>query len=295
LKSWVVKLFLSSRYLLGIAAGLLLAVALPGIGVAGFAWIAPGLMVLAALGTRGRQTWRVGYVAGLAYYLASLSWLLCIPYRWHSIPIGPITGWLALCAYLALYPACWVWLATKISGVRGWVPGESDPRTIWLQGVRQLAGQNWSRRVFWALACAAIWVALEMIVTRLLGGFPWNLLGASQERVVPLIQVASFTGVYGVSFLVVWCSVSLLCAGSVILRRPHLTSAWMGEVLLPLTAVIALFVFGFHRMAQSPAGSRELRVTLIQPSIPQTLIWDPAKSDERFQGLIRLSESALGD
>jgi apolipoprotein N-acyltransferase len=134
-----------------------------------------------------------------------------------------------------------------------------------------------------------------MVLARLWGGFPWNLLGVSQQRIVPLIQVAAFTGVYGVSFCVAWGSVALLCAGSVILRRPHLTSAWMGEIILPLTVILVLFAFGFHQMAQTPVGARELKVTLVQPSIPQTLIWDPAKGDERFQELIRLSESALAN
>jgi len=57
-----------------------------------------------------------------------------------------------------------------------------------------------------------LWVAWEMGQARIISGFPWNLLGASQYRMVPLIQVASLTGVYGVSFLAVWFAVSGLCA-----------------------------------------------------------------------------------
>ena len=99
-----------SRYPLAIIAGLLLAASLPKVGIAGLAWVAPALMLAAALGKRGGESFRIGYVAGLAYYLASLYWLLLIPYRWHSIPLGPAAGWLSLSAYLALYPATWVWL-----------------------------------------------------------------------------------------------------------------------------------------------------------------------------------------
>ena len=105
-----------SRYPLAIFAGLLLAASFPKIGIAGFAWIAPGLMVVAALGRSGGEAFRIGYVAGLAHYLASLYWLLLIPYRWHGIPLGPMAGWLALSAYLALYPAIWVWLLSRDVG-----------------------------------------------------------------------------------------------------------------------------------------------------------------------------------
>ena len=103
-----------SRYLAAVLAGLLLAAAFPKIGIAGLAWIAPALMLAAALGKRGWESFRLGYVAGLAYYLASLCWLLLIPYRWHSIPLGPAAGWLALSAYVALYPATWVWLLCPV-------------------------------------------------------------------------------------------------------------------------------------------------------------------------------------
>src|SRR2546422_99705 len=82
-------------------------------GLSGLAWIAPGLMAAAALGKTGAESFRIGYVAGLAYYLAGLYWLLLIPYRWHSIPLGPAAGLLALSAYLALYPATWVWMLAR--------------------------------------------------------------------------------------------------------------------------------------------------------------------------------------
>ena len=35
----------------------------------------------------------------------------------------------------------------------------------------------------------------------LLSGFPWALVGYSQYKLLPLIQVAEYTGVYGISFL----------------------------------------------------------------------------------------------
>ena len=68
-----------------------------------------------------------------------------------------------------------------------------------------------------------------MIRARLFGGFPWNFLGASQYQMVPLIQIASVTGVYGVSFLVVWVSLSLYSAVLMIFRRPATRLVWQAE------------------------------------------------------------------
>jgi apolipoprotein N-acyltransferase len=136
-------------------------------------------------------------------------------------------------------------------------------------------------------------VALEMVRGRLFSGFPWNPLGASQYQLVPLIQIASVTGVYGVSFLVVWVSLSLFSAGRMIFARPALRMAWQAEIALPMVVVVALFVFGFARISgQNPSGAT-LRITLVQPSIPQTLIWNSGEDDKRFQQLLELSQQAL--
>jgi apolipoprotein N-acyltransferase len=269
LKSFLNELLVRSGYLLAIGAGLLLTAAFPKIGIAGCAWIAPALMIAAAHGKRGGDAFRVGYVAGLAHFLSSLYWLLLIP-----VPGFPILGWFTLSAFIALYPAVWVWLVARGEVARG-------------------TCESWSSRILWSLAGAAVWVALEMIRVRFLGGFPWNPLGASQYQLIPLIQIASVTGVYGISFLVVWVSLSLFSAGRMIFRRPAFRFAWQMEIFLPLAAVAALFAFGFARMnGQNPPGAT-LRITLVQPSIPQALIWDPNANTNRFRQLLELSERAL--
>src|ERR1700677_1084093 len=96
-----------SRWVLAVIAGLLLAAAFPRIDFAGGAWVAPGLLILAARNKSGRDVFRLCFAAGLSFWLASLYWLLEIPYRWHSIPLGPGAGWLALSAVVALFPATW--------------------------------------------------------------------------------------------------------------------------------------------------------------------------------------------
>jgi apolipoprotein N-acyltransferase len=298
-KSWASPLT-RSRYPLAILAGLLLAASLPKIGIAGLAWIAPALMLAVALGKGSAESFRIGYVAGLAYYLASLYWLLLIPYCWHSIPLGPAAGWLSLSAYVALYPATWVWLLAegRPTKLERDVPPTEVPRipgaaAAWFPASVGVFARSWTRRTVWALSGAALWVALEMLVARLFSGFPWNLLGSSQYQMTPLIQIASITGIYGVSFLVVWVSLSMLSAGLMLVLRPTVRSIWVGEIFLPLVVVALVFNFGFRQLQHDPPVTRTLKVALIQPSIPQTLIWDTSRDQERFRELVRLSEQAM--
>jgi len=327
-----------SRYLLAILAGLLLTCAFPKVGFAGLAWIAPGLMLAAALGTRGAEAFRIGYAAGLAHYLSMLYWLLLIPYRWHGLPLGPALGWLALSGVLALFFAVWVWgMASAVKRPRSTVhspqsaevqsskskvqsrkteAADHSPRSTdvgspkskveernwnarWeseaeiLGGIAGWLPRSWLGRLVWMLAGAAAWVGIEMIMARLLGGFPWDLLGVSQYRMTPLIQMASVTGVYGVSFVVTWVSLSLLSGGVMLIRRPATRSVWLPEIFLPVLTTAALFHIGFRELRQPVPPGRTLNVLLVQPSIPQTLIWDPALDTNRFNTLVAYSDQVL--
>jgi apolipoprotein N-acyltransferase len=276
---------------------------------------------MATFGCGEGQAFRLGYVAGLVHYLASLYWLLNIP-----VAFGPIVGWFALAAYLALYSALWVWLCWKMlpqncsahersdapppltsghplpssdegSGSREGVLSKSQWRITFLGHSSSLIifRGTWQQRFIWIFLCAALWVALEMTVARLFTGFPWNLLGVSQYQILPLVQIASATGVYGVSFLIVWFSVSLASGVAILFRQPTVRFAWLKEVVIPLLVVIATVVFGLNKIVQSGQPMSELKVTLVQPSIPQTLIWDPKEDTTRFKRLVALSERALAD
>ncbi len=294
---WAYPVF-RSRCLLALLSGLLLTCAFPKIDIAGLAWIAPGLMLAAALGTSsGGEAFRLGYIAGLAHYLSMLYWLLFIPFRWHGIPFGPALGWLVLSAFLALFPALWVWglLKSQVQSPKSKAQSQEaqtrNPDSA-EHGVPGLPA-TWAGRWLWSLGGAAGWVGLEMVLARIFGGFPWDLLGVSQYRITPLIQIASVTGVYGVSFLVAWVSLSLLSAGVMLIRRPTARSVWVGEVFLPVLAVAVLFNLGFRQMRHEPAPARELKVLLVQPSIPQTLIWDPTQDTNRFTELVAYSDQLL--
>jgi apolipoprotein N-acyltransferase len=253
------------RYLFALVAGWVLSTAFPNYNFAGAAWIAPALLLACAHHQTGAAAWRIGYLGGLVCWLSTLSWLLEIP-----VTGFPILGWVALSAFVAIYPATWVWL---LAGKIG-------------QG-------SWLRRCFWALGGAAAWVALEMVRLRLLTGFPWTPLGASQWQMTPLIQIASVTGVHGVTFLVVWVSLALYSSVLALLRNPTTRYIWLGEIILPTVTVLLAFNLGLARLNHAPPPDTSLRVTFIQPAVPQTMIWDPAENTNRFNHLIALTETAL--
>lgn len=280
-------------------------------------------MLGAALGTRGRRSFALGYLAGFVQHLVALRWLLNIPF-----PAGAIAGWIALSAYVALYQGAWVWACLRF--LPGGSPsGSAEPGAPlrWKDTLTRLADQPWLNRAAWCVAAGASWVAGEMIVGRFLSGFPWNFLGTSQYQALPLIQIASVTGVYGVSFLVAWTSAALLVtsvkvmarivapaatttahavgsAGLSPLRRlgsprgPHplvvsFRFALMADLGAPLLVLVALMIAASGRLLSPLPAAPELRVAVVQPSIPQRLIFDPRESTNRFNAIMELSGLAL--
>jgi apolipoprotein N-acyltransferase len=261
------------------------ALSFPVPGIAGFAWAVPGLLLALTSGQGAGSAFRTAYLAGAVHYLVSLSWLRHIPF-----PAGAFAAWFALALFLALLPPLWVWTCWRFA--RRLDLAGTGPH-LWKAGADRLAASSWLRLNAWFLLCAASWVASEMLLARLFGGFPWNLLGASQHRMLPLIQMASFTGVYGVSFVVAWFSVSLFAAVLLLLRDPDRPIAWRRPLLFPALIVVAITGSGFLTILRTGPAPKSLKVALVQPSIPQTVIFDPDASTNRFETLYRLTDQAL--
>lgn len=137
------------------------------------------------------------------------------------------------------------------------------------------------------------WVSVEVSQAHLFTGFPWNFLAVSQVEMLPLIQLAAWTGVYGVSFLVAWVSLSLGLAVAAIAARPGHPWVWGREILPAGLALAVVWMGGFQRIQNAPQTADRLRIALIQPSVEQRLIWQGEGKEERFAALLALSEAAL--
>ena len=293
----------TQRYPVAVLAGLAGALAHPTPGWAGLAWIAPAILWFGACGLRGPEGFRYGYVAGLVHFLVLLRWMRHIPF-----PVGAYTGWVALSAYCALFPALWIRLGLQITqgGSQPVDPSADHPLTDrrtgswhdWLFGARAYARQPWPLRASQLLTLALGWVALEYLRSHLLSGFPWAPLGVSQWRQLPLIQLASVTGVYGVSFLVCWSSLALGGAFLSMGLRPESRWNWTAEARLPLLVTLMVMGWGFwevmgYRRLERQANPETVRLGLVQPSVPQTLQWDPDEQGRTFTKIESLSRQAL--
>ena len=175
----VESLFFNKRgqqlgYLLLSAA--LLTLSFPKTSWSFLAWVAFIPLFKAWESQPARKRLSLGYTMGFIYSLGVFYWVThSMHYYGHlSVPIS-ISMLVLMALYLALFPA--------VFGL------------LW--GLFPVAG------LFSLIWAPALWVGLEYLRSVLLTGFPWALVGYSQYKLLPLIQIAEYTGVFGISFLII--------------------------------------------------------------------------------------------
>jgi apolipoprotein N-acyltransferase len=237
----------ATRAALAVASGLALGLAFPKFDYELLAWVAfvPLFYVI-----EGESMWRVfgwAYLQGFAANIVSLYWIPIPLHDFADLPMQyAIFPMLLLAGVVAINTAVAIWA------------GEFVARRIRIPAV---------------ITMPIAWTAVEWIRTYFPIGFPWNLLGYAAYRSLELIQFAEFTGVYGVSALIVFFNAVVYL---VIFRRGIYRLQTIS--LSALTAIMVLLVgYGAWRInnLKNTPESGSFRVAMVQGDIPQSLKWDP--------------------
>lgn len=252
-----------------LSSGALLALCFPPFNQEWLCWIAltPLISVswfcTANCARPGLASALFGYLAGLVFFLTTFHWLTTV----HWI------GWVALCLYLALYPAAWGWFLGMVLRERAFLR----------------SGEN----IVCALCGAAAWVALEWVRSWLFSGFGWNGLGVALHANLLYLQFAEIAGVPGLSFLVAFCNlIAVITVRRFVSEfgkvrfRPHY------DFTLTMVALAAVFGFGFRALLKNEETT-PLRVAAIQANIPQNEKFDAAFEDKIFERYTAITATAL--
>jgi apolipoprotein N-acyltransferase len=249
--------------ILSAAAGLLLALAYPrpAYHLAAFVALVPLLLSL-----RGASPWTAlarGYVCGFVFFATLIYWIVYVVHTYGGLP-WPV-GVLSL-ALLVFYLATYVALFALLTAL------------------------SWRR--FGSLTLAVVpvtWVGLEIIRARLMGGFPWGLLGYSQASNLPFLQITSLGGIYSVSFLVAGVNAAI----ALLLAAPRRRASRAVAALL-LTAAAGAWIGGavvLRRDATAGSGER-VKVAAIQANVAQGRKWTEGEEEAIVDGLIALTRRA---
>ncbi|MEY2479421.1 MAG: apolipoprotein N-acyltransferase [Verrucomicrobiota bacterium] len=136
-------------------------------------------------------------------------------------------------------------------------------------------------------------MTLEWLRGWVFSGWGWNGLGVALHRSWPLIQIAEFSGVAGLSFMVAFANViALATVRRFILEtqvrpmKPHF------DLTLTMAAIVGVMAFGVNKL-QSPPATESIRVAAVQANIPREEKFTPAFRQKIFDQFTRLSTLAL--
>ncbi len=234
-----------------------LAVAFPGL-----LWLDEGSAGLAA-------SFRLGWVFGFGFFLAGLYWIAAalfidIDRYWWLVPFAAA----GLPAGFALYIGLALFAARLVA------------RALHLPAMA---------RVF---AFAIAWSIGEWARGHALTGLPWNLVGYAWSGGFPgspaLLQSTAWVGIYGLSFLTVLAAALPALLGVPLLGPMSAARRWMPAILAGLV-ILVLAVAGAVRLDMMPTVLTGTWLRLVQPSIPQTLKWQPTEAQSNFRRLLDLS------
>jgi len=154
---------------------------------------------------------------------------------------------------------------------------------LWFLGawwmLPRMRGRQVMLRLLAVLGLAGLWVLVEWTRSWFLGGFPWLPLAASQWQRSAVLQIAAYTGAWGVSFVLIvfnlgfstWFHHALREGVPGLRRRPP---EFMFALILLMFATMLPLSETFSRAT----FARPLaRVAFVQPDIPQAVKWDPAR------------------
>ena len=247
------KLFMPATA--GSISGLLLVLSLPKPDFYPLAWIAlvPWLYII-GLNSTLKHTLLASYAAGLVFFAGAFYWIAetMVIYGGLSVPLGA-----GVCALFVL-----------MHGLYFVVFGLGVHAAVRRFGMRGL------------LFAAPVWVSVELLRTYIIfSGFPWMLSGYALVPYTGILQMVSWTGIYGLSFLATAVN-GIVVYG--ILRR---SKVWLG------VAAAVILVSMFLPVPAAKSAGDPIPVRLVQTNISLDQPWKKPESDQLLDELATLSSS----
>jgi apolipoprotein N-acyltransferase len=228
------------KILLALASGLMTALCFPKFNLIFLAWICLLPMFLIILEEKPAGSFVFGWIAGLVFYGILLYWIPAVPAHYGGLSdFLSFLVYLILILFLGLFWAVFAFLSTVLR--------RAFPRLIFI-------------------LIPFLWVSLEYAITHFLTGFPWGLLGSSQTKNLYLIQTASLTGVYGISFVLVLFQSLFLASVKLRMRSPF---------FLALAFVFLVHTAGYLTVGDIPSGGGPpFKGAVIQGNVSSDIFWD---------------------
>jgi apolipoprotein N-acyltransferase len=205
-----------------------------------YSWVCVGLLLVVILDARPRIAFACGFVHSLFFVITSMPWIATV-LAVHG-GLSRLGGWailLLIAAVFGIHTGAFAWC------------------------VRRLAQRS---LVLACIGAPFLWVTFEFARAHMPEiGFPWNLLGYPASGNLALLQLATFTGIWGLSFLV--AAFNALIAWTVLASAPRPN---VRVTLLAVATVLILSVMAIGpRFIPQTFANHYARA--VQPNLPEAM------------------------
>jgi apolipoprotein N-acyltransferase len=226
------------RIILAVLSAAILSLSYRGSFPSIYAWFCPAIFFASVLRASGRVAFLCGFLHGLVFVITTVPWIA----QTLSIHGGMslAAGW----GVLLVIAVVWG-LST---GLAGW-------------GIQRLAVRSYMLAL---IGAPFLWVWTEVYRTYLPEvSFPWALLGYAPAENPALVQLATITGAYGLSFLTAAFNALLLWTGC---GEPGDSKR---RIKMLAAAVIVLLVIMFFGPRFLPKAEAHHWARVVQPNFPE--------------------------
>ena len=238
---FIAGLKLRQKLFLALFAGILNWAIFPQLGLSFLAWVClvPLLLALYKENSK-RKAFLLGLITGLVFFFGTCHWISKVLRNYGDLSwLGAILLFLLLAVYLSLFYGLFAlsfsWLSTRCS---------MGP----------------------ILVSPLLWVSAEYLRGQLMTGFPWCLLGYALVDDIRLAQLATLTGVYGLSFVLMIVNTAL----AVVFLTPSKTAM----LRLAIVALGICVLTMFFALKGQVTGGLKHDVRIVQPNIDLGQKWD---------------------
>ncbi len=235
-------------------SGILLILPFPPFDLEFAAWFALVPMLLAVRRQTPLNSFLLGYLCGIVWNIGLLGWM----HVYHPLALPVVVF------ALSFYPAFFCLGLNLITNYELQITNDKSKKFNLKSSLQVI------------LAAPLLWTSLEYIRSLGFLGFPWTSLGYSQYRQIPVIQIAEFTGVFGVSFLIVLVNSGIASAIAAIKENFR----YAIKIVVAVCFVFGLCIFWGNHVLKNPFHVKEnsIRVALIQGNIGTNCAWSENSS-----------------
>ena len=201
-----------------------------------FAWFSLIPFLFVIYKSNLKQTLFFSFICGIGFFAGVTYWMSVLPVKYAWLFLVPLLSIIFLVYGIAIY------------------------------SIFQKINQPYIR----IFLVPAVWIIAEYLRSQSLLAFTIGILGYSQHYFLPLMQIARFTGIYGVSFIIILFNTCIFETIVVFIKNKR---AIFGYLIISISILIIFITYGILSVNSNldrvikTRGYNEIKVSVVQPNV----------------------------